>query len=219
VLEEKKITRVEWKIITFQFIKAFSTLQKRIPGICHNDTHLNNVILVPNTRFHVCYAHSLHKKKLMSMSPFLLRIIDFDLLTQPAVTSKSSRSRKRTSSKGSKSKKPPSSKAGEEFFPFTLGNTMVDFYRFAASANVTMKYRKDGPPSYWKEWKEFVLRYLPPAFIYEDTHVENLLTLEYSNGGVPTEYGGIILQDLWGPNKPSGLLTMLDDPYFEELQV
>jgi hypothetical protein len=95
---------------------------------------------------------------------------------------------------------------------------MVDFYRFAASANLTMRYKSGGEPGYWKEWKEFVMRYLPRAFIYEDTHERNVRVLA-SNGGIPTEYGGDLLQSQWGPHKPSGLLTMLDDPYFEELGV
>jgi len=141
----------------------------------------------------------------MVEAPFLVRIIDFDLMTQFSTLNRKLRG--------------PSSKAGLEFFPYTKGNTMVDFYRFAASANLTMRYRKIGPPVYWKEWQDFVLRYLPAAFIYEDSRERNNDILEHSNGGIPTHLGGLELQMLWGPQEPSGLLTMLDDPYFEELRV
>jgi hypothetical protein len=38
-----------------------------------------------------------------------------------------------------------------------------------------------------------------------------------SNGYIPSQQGGAILQELYGPHKSSILFTMLDDPYFDEL--
>jgi hypothetical protein len=200
VLEKKKLSRLSWKAITFQFISAFSLAQRRCPGFCHNDCHVKNVLIVPNTNKTVCYAYSAKRRKIAVDTPFLLRVIDFDLMTLHTG---------------------PSSIAGREFFKYTLGNTMIDFFRFASSVNSTLvllQSRTKYIPSFAKEWRDFVLRYLPASFIYEGSPEESSIVLD-PNGGIPSKIGGSYLQSRFGPTKTSILLHMLDDPYFDELAV
>jgi hypothetical protein len=200
VLEKKRLSKLYWKAITFQFISAFSLAQRRCPGFCHNDCHVKNLLIVPNTSKVVCYAYSAKKRKVAVDTPFLLRVIDFDLMTLHTG---------------------PSSLAGKEFFKYTSGNTMVDFFRFASSVNSTLlliQSRTKHIPSYAKEWRDFVLRYLPPSFIYQGTSEETSIVLD-SNGGIPSKIGGKYLQSRFGPDRTSILLHMLDDSYFDELSV
>lgn len=198
VLEKRRLTMLDWKAITFQFVSAFSIAQRRCPGFCHNDCHVKNILIVPNTTRSVCYAYSAKRRRVAVDTPYLLRVIDFDLMTLHTG---------------------PSSVAGKEFFKYTQGNTMIDFFRFASSVNSTLsllKARTRYTPNYWSEWKSFVLRYLPPEFIYEG-HPDAITRVLDANGGIPSKIGGEYLQSRYGPDRVSILLSMLDDPYFDEL--
>jgi len=198
VIRKKNLSAIAWKAITFQFIAAFSKAQQRLPGFCHNDTHSKNLLLVPNKKDHVCYAISAKRRKVALRCPFLLLAIDFDLMTSDSL----------------------GSSAGRGFFQYTPGNTILDFFRFALSLKNTFlqTYRGEKIPKYWQEWYSFALRYLPPAFLMEGTREDVAAVLD-PNGYIPTQRGGEILQELYGPHKSSVLLTMLDDPYFDELVV
>lgn len=202
VIKTKKIGALEWKAITFQFISAFAKAQHRLPGFCHNDTHTKNLLLVPNSLNHVCYAFSAKRRKVALKSPFLLLAIDFDLMTignQEGFYGFGSQ-------------------AGREFFRYTPGNTIIDFFRFAMSLQHGFLDTYSKIPKFFQEWKSFVLRYLPPSFLMEGPREDILLYID-PNGGIPTQSGGALLQDLYGPQKPSALLKMLDDPYFDDLVV
>lgn len=197
VIKKKDLSAIAWKAITFQFIAAFSKAQQRLPGFCHNDTHSKNLLLVPNKKDHVCYAISAKRRKVALKCPFLLLAIDFDLMTSDSLKSM----------------------AGKNFFQYTPGNTILDFFRFALSVKLTFLHTyREKRPAYWKDWHSFVRRYLPPAFLMEGDQRDISAVLD-PNGAIPTKRGGEILQDLYGPHKSSILLKMLDDPYFDELVV
>jgi hypothetical protein len=198
VIHKRKINALEWKALNFQFIAAFSKAQQRLPGFCHNDTHTKNLLLVPNSSDHVCYAFSAKRRRVALKSPFLLLAIDFDLMTI------------------GDDKSFFGSEAGRTFFRFTPGNTMIDFFRFAMSLKHAFQDLYAKPPKFFQEWKSFVLRHLPPSFFMEGPHEDILLNID-PNGGIPSESGGAYLQDMYGPSKPSGLLKLLDDSYFDEL--
>lgn len=195
-LVKHKIGAWEWKVINFQFISALLLAQERIRGFCHNDTHLQNLLLVPNTKHHVCRVKS-GALKLSSESPFLVRLIDFDLVTFHG----------------------GGSQAGKMFFKYTPENSMHDFFRFVSSANQLfyLKY-PNKLPKYIKEWRKFVVKYLPPSLIYESSLRETEKMID-PNGGILTRQGGNVLQDLYGPQHPSGLHLLLHDSYFEEFKV
>lgn len=202
VIRTKKISALEWKAITFQFIAAFAKAQQRLPGFCHNDTHTKNLLLVPNTSDHVCYAFSAKRRRLALKSPFLLLAIDFDLMTignEEAFYGYGS-------------------EAGRTFFRYTPGNTMIDFFRFASSLRHGFLLLSEKTPRFFQEWKSFVLRYLPESFLMEGPQKNISLHID-PNGGIPSASGGALLQDLYGPGKPSALLKMLDDSYFNDLVV
>jgi hypothetical protein len=198
VIKQRKLTALEWKAVNFQLVSALAFAQKRVPGFCHNDTHLQNILLVPNTTKHPCKAQSAKRVKFYVNCPFLVRFIDFDLVTY----------------------KGGGSLGGHYFFRYTPANSMIDFFRFASSCNhhFMQTYKSPNPPKHIQEWREFVIRYLPPVLIYEDSPslIEKFID---PNGAILTEYGGSILQDLYGPKEPSVLLRMLDDPYFKEFRV
>jgi hypothetical protein len=133
------LTEYDFKVVTFQLIKALTVLQKRIVGACHNDLHFQNIVLVRNPTRHVCKAVSDSGVHLScGVQPFLVRCIDFDLFTDLL--------------------NQVSTKMGLYFFDDTRGNSGLDFCRFATQAVVQI-------PKSWKTWREFAARWLPPEFL------------------------------------------------------
>ena len=132
------VSEHDMRVITFQFIKAMSQLQRRIVGVCHNDTHTKNLVIVENSKGHACQVRSASGKWLRHTSPFLLKVLDFDLVTDALGSI--------------------STPMGKRLFPDTKGNTMIDFMRFASRAILEV-------PKEWKHWRAFVRRWLPELFL------------------------------------------------------
>lgn len=170
------------KVVTYQLIVALAILQRRIVGACHNDTHTKNIVLVRNAERHVCRLRSASGKRFSHSAPFLVRIVDFELFTD--LLGKAS------------------TPLGLHFFEKTLGNTMVDFMRFASRAITEIKSR---------EWRSFVRRWLPSEML--EGKPNSMLS---ANALIPTAKAARYLNARYGVGQKSALLAMLDDPYFED---
>jgi hypothetical protein len=182
------LTEYDFKVINFQLIKALIVLQKRIVGACHNDLHLQNIILVRNhAPPHACRAISISGQHFnCGVHPFLVRCIDFELFTDLLNR--------------------VSTKKGLYFFEPLKGNSIFDFCRFASQAVLEI-------PKSWKSWKNFAKRWLPPEFLEGKPN-----KLVSKNALIPTLEGAKVLNQMYGWGKKSALLQMLDDPYFEEFE-
>ena len=197
-LEEKTISRDEWKGIVFQVLHILLLAQEIIPGFSHNDFHAGNIILVPNTGKRVEHrCKTLTKNFDMSIVPKrIVRVIDFGSATANA--------------------KRFQTHFGVRVFKNQIGNKFVDFARFATMSvyYCTRRERHVGAyPSWYAEWLEFLSRWFDPRFFINGNPSSTFIT---QNGQRYLPAGVKWLNEWYGPGSKYSLENVLEDEYFEE---
>lgn len=200
-----EIDAKSWKIINFQFIASIASAQKVLEGFTHNDTHLSNILLVPNYK-NVKISYKTNKRTLKNLSPFLVKIIDFEQAL-------------------AKSPKFQTSVGKEIWKPLVWQNKMIDFFRFAFWSIYMLSVREnDGRklPSWYQSWLDFVLRWLDSRFFLlgKDPYAQaQFIEIDPAMGKKPTREGGAWLQYYYGPHSKyiQNVGDLLNDSYFNDL--
>lgn len=197
-----RLTREFWKSLNFQFILTMYTIQQHVPGFSHNDTHTENVLLVPNEHDHVCKITSPKGRHMAHYSPVLLKIIDFG---QALSTEQKTQD-------------------GEMLgWMLVYQNKMIDYLRFAVWAIVDyaeleaaqiIAKKEFSYPEWYQEWFDFLSRWFHPDLLPNGPRRPEYL--DKSNGFGPNEAGAKWLQSHYGPKAAKGIGNLLDDPYFDE---
>ena len=196
-LEERVISRDEWKGIVFQVLHILLLAQDIIPGFTHNDFHAGNIILVPNTGKRVQHRCTTLTSALhLSIVPKrIVRIIDFGTATANA--------------------KRFQTHDGLRKFRHQLGNKFVDFARFATMSVYYCSRHEHATgsyPSWYAEWLEFLSRWFDPRFFLNGTSSSTFI----SNNGHRYLPPGIKWLTAWyGPSSKYSLEDVLEDEYFE----
>ena len=193
-LEEKTITRGEWKDIVFQVLHILLLTQELVPGFTHNDFHGGNIILIPNPLGHRCTTvTSTHR---MSIVPKrIVRVLDFGSTTATAKRFQTS--------------------VGLRAFRNQMGNKFVDFARFATMSVyycTRHERRKGSYPSWYAEWLDFLSRWFDPRFFINGNSSSTFIT---QNGHRYLPIGVKWLNDWYGPRSRYSLENVLDDVYFQ----
>ena len=195
-LEEKSISRDEWKGIVFQVLHILLLAQEIMPGFSHNDFHAGNIILVPNTGTRVQHrCKTLTKNFDISIVPKrIVRIIDFGSSTANAKRFQTS--------------------YGVRNFKNQIGNKFVDFARFATLSvyYCTRRERNAEYPSWYAEWLEFLSRWFDPRFFINGNSTSTFIT---QNGQRYLPAGVKWLNTWYGPTSKYSLEKVLEDAYFE----
>jgi len=206
LITETNMSERIWKSINFQFIVAFTEVQRRIPGFTHNDAHTSNILVVPNTTNHHCEIVSDAGRRMSLRSKVLIRIIDFGQALTPNPKYQTRDAKKFLEWKS------------------ILGNTMYDFHRFAVWSAAMMEAVKTvyggTLPTYYLNWRKFVLRWIPVQLLPDTDIMKEKSTkkwLQPTNGLIPTSEGWAFFKQYYGPGS-RGLSSMLDDPYFDEFE-
>ena len=202
VLQSVDVSEMLWKSINFQLISTLYVAQQKIPGFTHNDTHTENLLVVPNSSGHVCSVVSPKGRTLTHVSNVLLKIIDFGqvLASDPKLRTRD----------------------GKALWMPLLGNKMIDFQRFASwvvwDVQVFVYKEKRPVPVWYDAWFEFVVSWLDPRFFHigDPEAKAQFLDLRSGFGLQPNKFGIEYLEERYGPSSPFGLGDMLDDPYFDE---
>lgn len=201
VLTQVQISEDLWRSINFQLISTLYIAQLKVPGFTHNDTHTENILVVPNTTNHVCTVTSPMGRQLSHYSSMLIKIIDFGqvLATDPKLQTRD----------------------GKLIWKDLLWkNKMVDFQRFASWVlfDFSVLQKTETLPPWVEPWLDFVLRYLDPRFFVlgdEEDAQGQFIDTRSGRGFAPNEAGTKWLNDNFGEDSPFGLGNMLDDPYFD----
>jgi len=200
LLQKADISEELWRSINFQLIKTIYAAQQVIPGFSHNDTHTDNILVVPNETSHVCKIRSPKGRQLLHFGNVLIRIIDFG---QVLATADDLQTRD-----------------GTTFYKHTVWkNKMIDFVRFAVWAIVDLSFYEEQQveyPAWYQKWLEFVLRWIDPKFFVLGKKAEYV---DPSLGMAPNDEGGKWLQEWYGPESKNGIGNMLDDPYFDAYEI
>lgn len=200
LLQKADIAESLWKSINFQLLKTLYTAQQLIPGFTHNDTHTDNLLVVPNDTSHACVVTTPKGKRLAHFSTVLIRVIDFGQVLAK-----------------DESLQTPD---GIAIWKETLfQNKMIDFLRFACWAVIDIGFSEERElkyPPWYQSWLDFILRYLDPRF-FNVTPGKEAAWADRSMGMAPTKEGAAWLQEWYGPDSENGLGNMLDDPYFNDL--
>jgi len=196
-IEEKTISREEWKGIVFQILHILLVAQDAIPGFTHNDFHAANIMLVPNRGKRVQHRCTTLTSKLhISIVPKrIVRILDFGSATANA--------------------KRYQTHVGMKVFKSQLGNKFVDFARFATLSvyYCTRRERWLGSyPSWYAEWLEFLSRWFDPRFFINGNTSSTFMT---QNGQRYLPAGVKWLNTWYGPDSKYSLENVLEDEYFE----
>jgi hypothetical protein len=202
VLQHVEISEELWRSVNFQLISTLYIAQQRVPGFTHNDTHTENILVVPNTHGHVCTVTSPAGRQMTHYANMLIKIIDFGqvLATNPKLQTRD----------------------GKLIWKNILWkNKMLDFQRFASWVVFDFsvyEFKEKRFPSWFQPWMDFVVRWLDPRFFvlegnrdYEGQFINNRSGM----GMAPNEEGVKWLQATYGEDSPFGLGNMLDDPYFD----
>lgn len=212
LLQQRKISKQLWKSINFQFIKAIYCAQLAVPWFSHNDTHTENVMLVPNDTNHTCIVTSPKGIQLAHHSNVILKIIDFGqvLAKDPRLQTDE----------------------GQQWKDRGLwGNKMLDYHRFLVWAIDDLFFYNDSKePDWYKEWLDFVLRFftdrmIPDKFNPKDKYyLDKREFFHVTKTGpsvkyIPTPLGSVYLQKYYGPRTSKSIGDMLDDDYFQEYRV
>jgi hypothetical protein len=206
ILQNADMSSLLWKSINFQFIYTIAILQEQIPGFSHNDTHTENLLIVPNTNSEYSLIISPLGRHLQHSPNFLLKVIDFGqvLAADPALQSTD----------------------GKIIWKDILWqNKMIDFIRFSVWVIFDVSRYEEQfhkVPSWYKEWLEFVLRWIDPRFyiLGSDPDAQGqLLDKDLSRGMAPNEEGAKWLQLNYGISSYYSIASMLDDKYFDEFLV
>lgn len=210
VLQNVQMSEVLWRSINFQLLSTLYIAQQQIPGFTHNDTHTENILVVPNTNNHVCSVVTPAGRTLSHVATMLIKIIDFGqvLALDPKLQSRD----------------------GKLIWKRALWrNQMVDFQRFATWVVFDFsqfEFKEKQFPSWFEPWLAFVLKYLDPGFfVLKGNAVAGqrldgrLIDFRKGRGMAPNEQGAEWLQANYGPESPFGLGSMLDDPYFDQFVV
>jgi hypothetical protein len=203
VLTKVQISEALWKSINFQLISTLYIAQQKVPGFTHNDTHTENILVVPNTTNHVCTVVSPAGRQMSHYSSMLIKIIDFGqvLATDPKLQTKD----------------------GKLIWkPILWKNKMIDFLRFATWVVFDLEdfetnEQRDLPP-WFAPWMEFVLRFLDPHFfaLYKVPNADGkFIDTRVGRGMAPNDAGIAWMNANFGEDSPFGLGNMLDDPYFD----
>jgi len=207
VLTQVQISEDLWKSINFQLISTLFVTQLKVPGFTHNDTHTENILVVPNTSNHVCTVTSPAGRQMSHYSTMLIKIIDFGqvLATDPKLQTED----------------------GKLIWKSTglWKNKMIDFQRFATWVVFdfsVFEYNEKRFPDWFQSWMEFVLRWLDPRFfvLEGDRDAEGqFIDTRQGRGMAPNDDGIKWLTSNYGEDSPFGLGNMLDDPYFDSFSV
>jgi hypothetical protein len=206
ILQNGDISPLFWKSINFQFIYTIAILQEQIPGFSHNDTHTENILIVPNPTGDTSLVLSPLGRKLLHSPNFLVKIIDFGqvLAADPSFQSND----------------------GKIIWKATLWqNKMIDFIRFSVWVIFDVsRYEEQFKklPDWYKEWLEFILRWIDPRFYILGSDADaqgQYLDKELSRGMAPNKEGCEWLQLNYGPTSYYSIASMLDDQYFDEFLV
>ena len=193
-LEERVISRDEWKGIVFQILHILLVAQDAIPGFTHNDFHAGNIVLVPNTEKRRCTTVTSNVN--MSIVPKrIVRILDFGSATAYA--------------------KQYQTHTGLKLFRTQIGNKFVDFARFATLSvyYCTRRERWVGTyPTWYAEWLEFLSRWFDPRFFINGNTTTTFIT---QNGQRYLPAGVKWLNSWYGPDSKYSLENVLEDEYFE----
>ena len=201
VLQNVEISEDLWRSVNFQLLSTLYIAQQRVPGFTHNDTHTENILVVPNTLSHVCSVTSPAGRQMTHFASMLIKIIDFGqvLATDPQLQTRD----------------------GKLIWKQVLWkNKMLDFQRFASWVVFDFsvyEFKEKRFPSWFQKWMEFVLRWLDPRFfVLGDRDAEGqFINSKTGMGMAPNAEGIKWLQATYGKDSPFGLGNMLDDPYFD----
>lgn len=76
LIREKQVSAVDFKSIVFQVALALWTLQKHMPGFCHNDMHGDNVLITRNTQ---SFSYTYGGKTIKHGGKYGIKILDFGM--------------------------------------------------------------------------------------------------------------------------------------------
>lgn len=196
-LEERTLSRTEWKGIVFQVLHILLLAQEIIPGFTHNDFHGGNIILVKNSGKAVQHRCTTLTSNLhLSVVPKrIVRIIDFGAATANA--------------------KRFQTHEGLRNYKKQLGNKFVDFCRFGTmSVYYCTRHEKffGEYPSWYAEWLEFLSRWFDPRFFINGVSSSTFIE---TNGQRYRPPGVKWLNTWYGPGSKYSLEHVLEDEYFE----